>query len=211
MSQQPNRPELSGRLKQLRDAEAPLSRPAFGVDDVIRGGRRRQRRRTMAQGLTAVVAAAALGAGIALPQVRGDGDRPVPPAVAPASTPSTPALPAVNLSEDPSVRYQQAGAKVTITRKDGPVAVITLTSAQYTDNSGHLVFRVTADRALTVNTDAFVLYSDDGGENSVEKAATLHYPVGTHTLVLDWKDTAGVPQAAGWSPANGSATWPRSK
>ena len=185
MSQQPNRPNLSDRLKQLNDAEAPPTGPALSVDDVIRGGRRRQRRRNVAQGLAAVVAVAALGAGVALPHLRGDHDGPVPPAVVPASTPATPALPVVNISDDHSVLYKQIGAKVTITRKDGPVAVITLTSAEYTDKSGHLVFSVTADRSIIVATDAFLLYSSDGGENSVEKPTTLHYAVGTHTLVLD--------------------------
>jgi hypothetical protein len=208
MSQQPTNRGLSQRLKYLQHNEAPLTSPGFTLDDVVRGGRRRQRRRTTAQVAAAVVAVAALGTGIALPQLRGDRHA-APPAVTATSTAPRPVLPAINLAEDKSLTYKMSGKNVTVTRKGVPVTTITLQSASYTSTSGHIVFQFTAVRALTVDTNLFVLYDANGGENTANKPTKIHMDTGTHALTLDFRQTRGNPEAVGWAPSDGEAVWER--
>ena len=208
MSQQPTNRGLSNRLKQLQHNEAPLKSPAFTLDDVVRGGRRRQRRRATVRVAAAVVAVAALGTGIALPQLRGDRDV-TPPVVAATSTAPKPVLPAINLAEDSSLKYKMSGKNVAVTRKGEPVTTITLQSASYTSTSGHIVFQFTAVRALTVDTNFFVLYDASGGENTANKPTKVHMDAGTHTLTLDFRQTNGNPEAVGWAPSDGEAVWAR--
>ena len=208
MSQQPANRGLSERLKQLQHNTAPLNSPDFTLDDVVRGGRRRRQRRSIVQVAAVAVAVAALGTGIALPQLGGDRDT-APPAVAATSTAPTPVLPAINLAEDSSLKYKMSGTNVTVTRKGVPVTTITLQSASYTSTSGHIVFQFTAVRPLTVDTNLFVLYDANGGENTADNPAKVHLDTGTHALTLDFHQTRGNPQAVGWAPSDGGAVWER--
>ncbi len=209
MSTPPTGPRLSDRLKHLQSAEAPLPGARFGIDDVIRGGRRRRRRRTVAS-VAAGIAVLALGAGLVVSRT-GEGTGPVlPPAATPSSaTASIAALPPVDLAEDTTVTYRQSGKEVTATRKDGPVATITLTSATYTSTGGHIVFDVDAARTVTVDTAMFLLYDIGGGENAPDSQPKLRLTTGRHTITLDYSGVGAEPGAVGWAAADGSAMWAR--
>ncbi|UQU62584.1 hypothetical protein COUCH_26590 [Couchioplanes caeruleus] len=205
MSQQPTGTGLSDRLKQLQRQQEPLHQPAFGLDDVVRGGRRRRHRRTLAQAAAGIVAVAALATGIALPQLRSSTSTPsaVPPATSAAPAPI---LPAVDLANDTHLTYAQNGKTVTITKNGSPVATMTLLSFSSTSTSGHVVISTEAARRLTVDTALFVLYDTYGNENSASHTKKLALDTGTHSIDLTFVQT-GNPEAVGWAPADGSATW----
>jgi hypothetical protein len=205
MSQQPTGTGLSDRLKQLQRQQEPLHQPAFGLDDVVRGGRRRRQRRTLAQTAAGIVAVAALATGIALPQLRASSNLPtaVPPATSAAPAP---VLPAVDLANDPHMSYSETGKTVTVTKNGNPVAAMTLSSFSSTKTSGHVVISIEAVRRLTVDTALFVLYDADGNENSPSQTKKLSLDAGKHSITLTFTQT-GDPEAVGWAPSDGSAVW----
>ncbi len=208
MSSQPTGRSLSDQLKQLQYAEPPLDPSSFTLDDVVRGGRRRRQRRTAAQIAAAVVAVAALGTGIVLPRLHGNGDDapPVGPTISTA-----PALPRVDLS-DGKLKFAKKGAVVTVSKNSTVVATLTLTSATYTDTSGHAVFSVDAKQPVLLDTHLFVLYDADGGENTADSPSNMTLPTGKTTLTLDFRDTHDKPEAIGWAPQpgeSGQALWER--
>ncbi|MGW4942007.1 hypothetical protein ACWEOZ_10510 [Actinoplanes sp. NPDC004185] len=205
MSQQPTGTSLSDRLKQLHNQHEPPHPPAFGLDDVVRGGRRRRHRRTLAQATAGIVAVAALATGIALPQLRAEPNTPgvVPPAT---RATSAPALPAVDLANDAHLTYTKSGETVTVTKNGTPVATMTRLSFSSTKTSGQAVITIEAARRLTVDTALFVLYDAAGNENSPSQTKKLALDAGKHSITLIFTQT-GKPEAVGWAPSNGSAVW----
>jgi hypothetical protein len=197
---------LSEHLKRLQAAEAVLPPAPFGIDDVIRGGRRRRQHRSVAIAAAGLAAVAGLGVAVVLNPVKREA-LPLPPAMtAPAPTASP-----VNLSEA-GVSFRQSGPTVTVSRNGATVGTVTLTAATYTSSSGRVVLSITTRVSLALATDRFVLYDSSGGENSPQSRRVLRLNPGTHELTLEFVDT-GQPEAVGWVPQDGegaTAVWPRS-
>jgi len=208
MSQQPTSPGLSDRLKQLQHNTAPLNSPDFTLDDVVRGGRRRRQRRSIAQVAAAVVAVAALGTGIALPQLRGDRDTAPVAATSTAPTPALPTTKAVDLSGE-ALTFTQKGATVTALNKGAVVATLSLKSATYTARSGHAVFTLDAKQPVLFDRAGFLLYDAKGGENHPDSQAKVTLAAGQSRVVVDFTDTRAEPQAIGWVPFGSAGVWER--
>jgi len=210
MIPQPTGRSLSDQLKQLQYAEPPLDPTSFTVDDVVRGGRRRRQRRTAVQIAAAVAAVAALGTGIVLPQLHGNGND-APPAVPTIS--SAPALPRIDLA-DKKVTFTQKGATATAKKSGKVVATLTLTSATWGTKSSQFVFSIDAMQPVRIDTAGFTLYAG-GAENSMDSERKINLPAGKSTFTLDFKDVHDYmsnptePEAIGWFPANGDALWER--
>ncbi|SDT73840.1 hypothetical protein [Actinoplanes derwentensis] len=112
---------------------------------------------------------------------------------------------------DRSLTYQQSGSTVTVSRDGTAIAALTLQKQDWTAGSAHLELQVTVERTFTVDTDRFLVYDVEGGENGVENAHTVRWEPGTHTLVLDF-EARNRPAAAGWVPQDGeggAAVWER--
>ncbi|BCJ53845.1 hypothetical protein Asp14428_53200 [Actinoplanes sp. NBRC 14428] len=161
----------------------------------------------MAQIAAAVVAVAALGTGVALPRLNGNGDGtpPVGPTIS-----SAPMLPRIDLS-DGRLKLAQKGAAVTVSKNGAVVATLTLTSATYGTRSGRAVFTMDAEQPVLIDTSAFTLYDTDGGENSADSPRKLTLPPGKTSLTVDFSDTHAKPAVIGWVPQDGEdgATWER--
>lgn len=207
MSQHRPDTDLSARLKQLDQAQPPLQPAPFGVDDIVRGGRRRRRNRTIATGAATIAAAAVLITGSI---TVGNLNRPVPGPVPAAPSPSVaPSLPLVDAA-DPTVKYAQDGDTVTATKDGKTVATITLTDKTFTSTPAEASLSVTAQQPFSLDPALFVLYDAAGGENTPDTpTAKLRVDTGTQTLTLTFSDVVD-PQAIGWTPQSGeggAAVW----
>jgi hypothetical protein len=117
----------------------------------------------------------------------------------------------LDLSEK-KLSFVQKGAVVTVSKNGTVVATLTLKSATYTDTSGRAVFSMHAQQPVLLDTDLFVLYDADGGENSADSPRKVTLPTGDNTLTLNFRNTHGKPDAIGWAPQageSGQATWER--
>ena len=81
-----------------------------------------------------------------------------------------------------------------------------LSSAVYTKTSGHVVFAVTGQQPLLLDTSLFIVYDSFGGENTATRSAMLRLGAGAHTVTLDYQ-LVNRAEAVGWAPSNGEATW----
>ncbi len=122
----------------------------------------------------------------------------------PAAATSAPIVPAID-DGDPTLKYEQAGRVVTITRNAAAVATVTLTSADYSANSAKVVLSVVAARPFTVDPVMFTLYDLAGWENDPEQVAPVRFETGTGSLTLTFTGTPGRPEAVGWVPQDGEA------
>ena len=207
MSDRPETTSLSAQLKHLDQVQPALAPADFGIDDIVRGGQRRRRNRTITQAAAAIIGVAAVSiAGVtalSAPDTRVD-----TPAAPPAVT-SPPQAPLLDLS-GAKVRFTQSGAVMKAVQKSAVVASVTLTSATYTDNAVHAVFTVDSERSVRMNTGNFKVFVDDGDAGfDDEKVITL--PAGSHTVKLDATEIGSQPRGIGWDTVNGDGgvVWER--
>ncbi len=110
---------------------------------------------------------------------------------------------------DAGVTYTQKGKIVTATRGGKVVATIELHLANAGDDAAQAELTVTAKQPFALDTDQFVVYDGDGGENGADETRTIRVDAGTHTFGLHFNDT-GLPEALGWVPQDGedaAAIW----
>ncbi|GAA3604618.1 hypothetical protein GCM10022223_20360 [Kineosporia mesophila] len=135
---------LSERLKQLDAVTQAQGMPAFDLDAAVRGGERRQQRRSIAGTAAATVGAglvaAALFAGGAHWNAFWDVD----------SDPAPSAVPV-------DLVYAQRGDSVTVSRGRDPLARVTVTSAAI-DAEGHgtVAMRVESDAGFVIQLSDFI-------------------------------------------------------
>jgi hypothetical protein len=115
----------------------------------------------------------------------------------------------VTKASDPSVTYTQKGKVVTATRGGKVIATIELHLANATDDAAQAEITVTAKQPFVLDTEQFLVYDADGGENSADEARTIRVDAGTHTFGLHFEDV-DLPEALGWVPQDGedaAAVW----
>ncbi len=123
---------------------------------------------------------------------------------APAAATSVKPAPVID-DHDPTLKYVQAGAVVTITKKASPVATVTLASARYAAHSAKVVLTVKAARPFVVDPAMFTLYDRQGWENDPQQTKPVRFETGTGSLTLTFTGTPARPEALGWVPQNGEA------
>ncbi len=112
-------------------------------------------------------------------------------------------------ASDGGVTYTQKGDTVTATRDGKVVATIELHLANAGEDAAQAELTVTAKQPFALDTDRFLVYDADGGENSVDEARTIRVDAGTHTFGLHFEEVNGA-EALGWVPQDGedaAAVW----
>jgi hypothetical protein len=110
---------------------------------------------------------------------------------------------------DAGVTYTQSGNVVTATRNGKVIATIELHLANAGEDAAQAELTVTAKQPFTLDTDRFVVYDAEGGENSADEARTIRVDAGTHTFGLHFNEVS-LPEALGWVPQDGedaAAVW----
>jgi hypothetical protein len=134
-------------------------------------------------------------------------------AEAPKTKPVSAVAPAASVDlSDGKLKFAQKGAAVTVSKNGTVVATLTLTSATYTNTSGHAVFSMDAKQPVLIDTNLFILYDADGGENTADSPRKMTLPTGKTTLTLNFSGTHNKPEAIGWAPQageSGQAVWAR--
>ncbi len=203
-SADPHRPGLSEQLKYLDSAQGQLAPPPFDLDDIVRGGQRRHRRRTalnatgVAAAVIAVVAAVALG-----PLGRGGADGTPPDQIAgpPTATAGPSPSPSPIRAEAPEVSYGQSGETVTASLGATPVATLTLKAWSQSRKAVKVVLTATAQRPFTIEAMNFTLgvrTDNFDNEHSPVNLETLQVPVGSQEIVLDF-ETSKLPEVLIWA------------
>ncbi len=192
-------PRLSEQLKRLEQAHGNLPPAAFDLEDVVRGGRRRHRRR-VALNVTAAAAAVIALAGVVIlgpfqPSHPGEPALPAAPPTAQLST--APALPRTDAG-DKRLTYTQKGDKVTATMDGAVVATVSLASWTWTGDSGSVLLTITALRPVTITAEGFTVDGADGyNENSATNPGPGRYDIGQHEMRLTFAGK-GLPSGLSW-------------
>jgi len=207
MSDRPEPRRLSARLKDLSEDPAGLPPAAFGVDEIVRGGRRRRRNRRVAQSAAALAAVVVMSVAVftGRPGPPSGNDLPAGPGM-PSPAVSRSPLPTIDLA-DPALTYQQADDVVSVKRKGATVATLTLTAATYTPTSAHASFTVRSEYPVTMDTDLFTVFVDDG-DVSLDKPQKSTLPAGAHTVTITATGIGSEPRGIGWI-AGAGAQWLR--
>lgn len=198
----PHRPGLSEQLKFLDSAQGQLAPPPFDLDDIVRGGRRRHRRRAalnatgVAAAVIAVVAAVALG-----PLGPGADGRSGRHEVAGPSAAASPTPLPLTSAQAARLKYTSSGATVTVSLDGTEVATLTFESWSQTGKAVRVDFIATATRPLSIEASDFTLGVDSASsdnEQSPVNLETLPVAVGKKELVLHF-ETAELPVALLWA------------
>jgi hypothetical protein len=202
---------LSSQLKYL-DNVHPLPAAGFTVGDVIRGGRRRRRNRTIVQTAAAVIGVMAVS--LAAVTTLGSPDVRKPSPAGPAPSPVVASAPSTIFFSDEELTFTQKGAVVNVSKGSDQVASLTLASAKYTHTSIRAVFTVTSTHPVKIDTRQFAVFIADG-DYAMDPKTVKSLDAGTHTFTLALTGMSHEPLALGFNPDRtsvasrdrGSATW----
>jgi hypothetical protein len=203
-SADPHRPGLSEQLKYLDSAQGQLAPPPFDLDDIVRGGRRRHRRRMALNATGAAAAVIAVVAAVALgPLGRGGADGTPPPQIAgPSVTVSPTPNVAPILAEAANLRYTSSGKTVTVSLEGKTVATLKLKSWSETRTGVEVVFIAEATtRPFTFEAMNFTLgVNSDSSDNEhpAVNLETVEIPVGRKEVALEF-DTSEPAEVLIWT------------
>jgi hypothetical protein len=198
-------PGLSEQLKFLDIVQGQLALPPFDLDDIVRGGRRRHRRRTTLNATGTAAAVIAVVAAVALGPLGRGADGPAPADVAGPSAPAgSTATPSLIDAADPDLDYIETDGVISAWRNGTRVASLKVKTFKWSESGGSVVLSVTASQPFEIDPTAFSADGEGGhSENSPTNQKLVRVPIGSQDFTLAFEDVES-PSGLKWTPQDGN-------